>query len=71
MVAMGDERTQLDTREKELREMITRAEDKRSWFAAFKDWIESVATFLDEKVRISSSSYTEKLADTSRPSIPS
>ncbi|TCD70747.1 hypothetical protein EIP91_001776 [Steccherinum ochraceum] len=49
MVTMGDERTQLDTREKELREMIARAEDKRSWFAAFKDWIESVATFLDEK----------------------
>ena len=50
MVSIGDERTQLDSREKELREMITTAEDKRSWFAAFREWVESVATFLDEKV---------------------
>ncbi|KAG2151320.1 GCFC-domain-containing protein [Suillus clintonianus] len=44
-----DEREQLDAREVELREMIAKAEAKRSWFAAFKEWVESVATFLDEK----------------------
>lgn len=47
--ALVDEREQLDVRETELREMITKAEVKRSWFAAFKEWVESVATFLDEK----------------------
>ena len=46
------EQEQLDAREVELREMIAKAETKRSWFAEFKDWMESVATFLDEKVRI-------------------
>lgn len=30
--------------------MIAAAESKRAWFAEFKDWVESVATFLDEKV---------------------
>ncbi|KAG2057874.1 hypothetical protein BDR06DRAFT_1005001 [Suillus hirtellus] len=44
-----DEREQLDVRESELREMIAKAEAKRSWFAAFKEWVENVATFLDEK----------------------
>jgi GC-rich sequence DNA-binding factor len=29
---------------------IGKAEAKRSWFAAFREWIETVATFLDEKV---------------------
>ncbi|KAG1872371.1 GCFC-domain-containing protein [Suillus subalutaceus] len=47
--ALVDEREQLDVRETELREMIAKAEAKRSWFAAFKEWMESVATFLDEK----------------------
>lgn len=50
--SLADEREQLDTRETELREMIAKAEAKRSWFAAFKEWVESVATFLDEKVSI-------------------
>ncbi|OAX42141.1 hypothetical protein K503DRAFT_790350 [Rhizopogon vinicolor AM-OR11-026] len=47
--SLVDEREQLDVRETELREMISKAEAKRSWFAAFKEWVESVATFLDEK----------------------
>jgi len=51
------EQEQLDAREMELREMIAKAETKRSWFAEFKDWMESVATFLDEKVRICGGSY--------------
>jgi GC-rich sequence DNA-binding factor len=50
--ALVDEREQLDVRETELREMIAKAEAKRSWFAAFKEWVENVATFLDEKVGI-------------------
>ncbi|KIJ62603.1 hypothetical protein HYDPIDRAFT_30203 [Hydnomerulius pinastri MD-312] len=47
--SLAEEREQLDGRETELRQMIINAESKRSWFAAFKEWIESVATFLDEK----------------------
>lgn len=30
--------------------MITKAEEKRSWFASFREWMDIVATFLDEKV---------------------
>lgn len=51
-ISLADERAQLEVREKEMRNMIVEAEDKRSWFSAFRDWIESVATFLDEKVRL-------------------
>lgn len=51
MVSLADERAQLEVREKEMRDMIVKTEDKRSWFAAFREWIESVAVFLDEKVR--------------------
>ncbi len=49
MSKLGEEQRLLDAREKEMREMIAKAEDKRSWFNAFREWIESVATFLDEK----------------------
>lgn len=48
--ALSAEQVQLDQRETELRDIITRAEEKRSWFADFREWLESVATFLDEKV---------------------
>lgn len=51
MTSLADERVQLEVREKEMRDMIGKTEEKRSWFSAFKEWIESVATFLDEKVR--------------------
>ena len=34
-----------------MRDMIAKAEEKRSWFSAFREWMESVAIFLDEKVR--------------------
>lgn len=51
MLSLGEEQLQLEAREKEMRDMIAKAEDKRSWFAAFREWVESVATFLDEKVR--------------------
>ncbi|OCH90931.1 hypothetical protein OBBRIDRAFT_563603 [Obba rivulosa] len=49
MASLGEEQLQLEAREKEMREMIAKAEEKRSWFAAFREWVESVATFLDEK----------------------
>ena len=48
--ALSAEQVQLDGRETELRDIVTRAEGKRSWFADLRDWLESVATFLDEKV---------------------
>jgi GC-rich sequence DNA-binding factor len=48
---LSAELIQLDERETELRDIVTRTEDKRSWFADFREWLESVATFLDEKVQ--------------------
>jgi Nineteen complex-related protein 2 len=45
------ELVRLDERETELRDIVTRTEEKRSWFADFREWLESVATFLDEKVQ--------------------
>jgi GC-rich sequence DNA-binding factor len=47
--ALSIENDQLDGRETELREIIARTEQKRRWFADFRDWLENVATFLDEK----------------------
>ncbi|KAF8262278.1 GCFC-domain-containing protein [Lactarius quietus] len=47
--ALSIEHNQLDGRETELREIIARTEEKRRWFADFRDWLENVATFLDEK----------------------
>ncbi|KAJ3556790.1 hypothetical protein NM688_g1824 [Phlebia brevispora] len=49
MVSLSDELSQLEIREKEMREMIVKAEEKRSWFASFREWMESVAAFLDQK----------------------
>jgi len=49
--ALSVEQVQLDQRETELRDIVTRAEEKRSWFTDFREWLECVATFLDEKVR--------------------
>jgi GC-rich sequence DNA-binding factor len=48
---LSAELVQLDERETELRDIITRTEEKRSWFADFREWLESVAAFLDEKVQ--------------------
>ncbi|KAG6905475.1 hypothetical protein DXG01_002492 [Tephrocybe rancida] len=47
--ALAKERAEVDEREAEMREMVGRAEDKRAWFESFKDWLEGVAGFLDEK----------------------
>ena len=49
LTKLGEEQHLLEQREKEMREMIAKAEEKRSWFAAFREFVESVATFLDEK----------------------
>ncbi|KAI6039350.1 GCFC-domain-containing protein, partial [Pisolithus marmoratus] len=49
VASFSDEQEQLDNRETELRDMVAQAETKRSWFAEFKDWMESVAAFLDDK----------------------
>lgn len=50
MTSLAEERDQLDKREAEMREMVRLAEAKRSWFNGFREWVESVAGFLDEKV---------------------
>ncbi|KAH7927764.1 hypothetical protein BV22DRAFT_1006330 [Leucogyrophana mollusca] len=47
--SLAEERDQLDAREAQLRGLIDKAESKRSWFVAFGEWVEGVATFLDEK----------------------
>ncbi|EDR13826.1 uncharacterized protein LACBIDRAFT_309262 [Laccaria bicolor S238N-H82] len=46
---LAQERDEIDTREKEMRDMVGRAEEKSSWFGSFKEWVEGVAGFLDEK----------------------
>ncbi|KAJ3854000.1 nineteen complex-related protein 2-domain-containing protein [Lentinula lateritia] len=46
---VAQERDHLDIREKELRALVSNAEDKRAWFSSFSEWVESVAAFLDEK----------------------
>lgn len=47
---LARERNEVDSREKEMREMVEKAEEKRAWFESFKEWVEGVAGFLDEKV---------------------
>lgn len=50
LTSLAQERQEVEEREKEMREMVEKAEEKRAWFTDFKDWTESVAGFLDEKV---------------------
>lgn len=50
MTTLADERIALESKEKNMRTMVEEAESKRSWFDSFKEWVETVATFLDEKV---------------------
>ncbi|KAJ7784341.1 nineteen complex-related protein 2-domain-containing protein [Mycena metata] len=49
---IGQERTEVEEREKEMRQMVERAEAKRAWFEQFREWVEGVAGFLDEKYPI-------------------
>jgi GC-rich sequence DNA-binding factor len=48
--ALAQERLALEAREKELRTAVEQAEEKRAWFDAFREWVEGVAVFMDEKV---------------------
>lgn len=50
LTSLAQERSQVDDREKEMREMVEKAEAKRAWFGDFKEWTDNVAGFLDEKV---------------------
>lgn len=52
LTSLAQERNDVDAREKEMRDMVERAEDKRAWFGSFREWVEGVAGFLDEKVRL-------------------
>lgn len=47
--SLVEEKAALESKEAEMRQMIEKAERKRSWFAAFREWVEGVASFLDEK----------------------
>ncbi|QRW20232.1 Pre-B-cell leukemia transcription factor-interacting protein 1 [Rhizoctonia solani] len=49
LTSLGDERSSLEKQEARLRELVTEAEDKRAWFSGFKEWMDSLADFLDEK----------------------
>ncbi|EJD50811.1 hypothetical protein AURDEDRAFT_143230 [Auricularia subglabra TFB-10046 SS5] len=49
LTTLEQEREALQTQETDLRRMVSEAEAKRSWFSEFRDWIETVASFLDEK----------------------
>ncbi|CAE6415638.1 unnamed protein product [Rhizoctonia solani] len=49
LTSLGDERSSLEKQEIKLRELVTEAEDKRAWFSGFKEWMDSLADFLDEK----------------------
>lgn len=49
--SLAQERIEVDNRENEMRDMVEKAEEKRAWFNDFREWTESVASFLDEKVR--------------------
>ncbi|KAJ7079818.1 nineteen complex-related protein 2-domain-containing protein [Mycena belliarum] len=46
---IAQERAEIEEREKEMRDMVERAETKRAWFGQFREWVEGVAGFLDEK----------------------
>lgn len=50
MTSAADELAQIEEKEKELREAIERTETQRSWFSAFREFVEGVTHFLDEKV---------------------
>ena len=51
MASAANELAQVEEREKELRQAIERTEAQRSWFAAFQEFVEGVAHFLDDKVK--------------------
>ncbi|PFH46529.1 hypothetical protein AMATHDRAFT_154582 [Amanita thiersii Skay4041] len=46
---LAQEQEDVNKWEQELRSMVEKAEEKRSWFSSFREWIEGVANFLDAK----------------------
>jgi GC-rich sequence DNA-binding factor len=50
LIKIGEENTSLKRQEAELKEQVENAENRRAWFQAFKERVESVGDFLDEKV---------------------
>jgi GC-rich sequence DNA-binding factor len=54
LIKMGEENASLEKQEAELKEQVENAEQRRAWFQSFKERVESVGDFLDEKVRLSS-----------------
>ena len=51
MTNLADERIALEKKRQEMQTLVEKAEKKRSWFSAFREWVETVAVFLEEKVR--------------------
>ncbi|KAF7314405.1 GC-rich sequence DNA-binding factor-like protein [Mycena kentingensis (nom. inval.)] len=49
LTALAQERLEIEEREKEMRQIVEKAEAKRAWFGQFREWVEGVAGFLDEK----------------------
>ena len=50
LIKTGEENTALEKQEAELKEQVESAEKRRAWFQGFKERVESVGDFLDEKV---------------------
>lgn len=50
LMSLGDEHASLEQQETRLRQLVTEAEEKRAWFDGFRQWMDSLADFLDEKV---------------------
>ena len=50
--AIQAEQEQLSSKELEMRDLVTNAEAKRAWLSDFHEWMETIATFLDEKVSL-------------------
>ena len=59
LTALAKEKEKVSEKEKEMRVMVEKAEEKRAWFSDFRDWIEGVANFFDVKVRTSRTCYPD------------
>jgi len=54
LIKMSEENASLGKQEAELKEQVENAEKRRAWFQNFKERVDSVGDFLDEKVSLSS-----------------
>lgn len=61
LTATADEQTRLEAEEADLRRQVEQTETKRAWFQGFRDRVETVAEFLDEKVRVHNEVYNVML----------